>query len=101
MRLLDEGLKKRFAELGEQDVPDPIIVAHFFHPMSNADWYVTAYYPEDNTIFGWAEILPECGEWGYTSIGELESVKDKFGLGVERDLEWEEIPASRVSSIGK
>ncbi len=99
MRLLTQALLKRFAEVGEQDVPDPIVVAHFFDPGGTGDWYATAYVPRDNVIFGWAEILPGCGEWGYSSIDELQSYKGPLGIGIERDLYWKEKRASEVKEI--
>ena len=101
MRLLTEALIKRFAEVGEQDIPNPIVVAHFFDPCGIADWFATAYYPKDNVIFGWAEIIPGGGEWGYTSIDELASFKGQLGIGIERDLYWKEKHASEVERIPK
>jgi hypothetical protein len=99
MRLMNEALLKRFAEVGEQDIPDPIVVAHFFNPIGAGVWYATAFDPEDNLIFGWAEVLPGCGEWGYTSIDELQSYIGPLGLGIERDLFWKEKRASKVKEI--
>ncbi len=29
---------------------------------------------------------PECDEWGYTNLSQLAAMKNKMGLGVERDL---------------
>jgi hypothetical protein len=101
MRLLTKTLLKRFAKVGEQDIPDPIVVAHYFNPCGSGDWYATAYLPEENTIFGWAEIVPGCGEWGYTSLDELKSYKGPLGLGIERDLYWREQRASQVAQINK
>jgi hypothetical protein len=101
MRLLTKALIKRFAEVGGQDIPDPIVVTHFFDPCGSADWYVTAYVPEDNVIFGWVGIVPGCGEWGYTSIDELQSYKGHLSTGIERDLYWEEKRASEVDQISK
>ncbi len=101
MGLLTQALLKRFAKLGDQDIPDPIVVAHFFNPCGSGDWYATAYIPEDNVIFGWAEILPGGGEWGYTSIDELLSYKGPLGIGIERDRYWQERRASDVEQISK
>jgi hypothetical protein len=96
MKLLDEALLKRFVEVGKQDVQNPIVVAHFFNPCGAGNWYATSYDPQENVIFGWAEILPGGGEWGYTSIDELESYVGPFGIGIERDLYWDEKKASEV-----
>ena len=47
-------------------------------------------------FFGWAEIVPGGGEWGYFSLDELQSYKGPFGLGIERDLYWKEKQAGEV-----
>lgn len=46
------------------------VYAHYF--VGNSDWYVLEYSPSEDMIFGWAEILPDMGELGYTSMEELE-----------------------------
>jgi hypothetical protein len=46
------------------------VFAHYF--IGNSDWYVLEYSPLEDIIFGWAEILPDMGELGYTSMRELE-----------------------------
>lgn len=97
MKLMTSELLRRFAKLGDQDVKDPIVVTHYFDPCGSGDWYVTAYYPKDNVIFGWAEIIPGMGEWGYTSLQELQAYKGPLGLGIERDLYWQEKHWSEVT----
>lgn len=39
----------------------------------------------DVLFFGWAIMLPGCGEHGTFSLNELKSVRLPFGLGIERD----------------
>jgi hypothetical protein len=84
-------------ELGE----NALVYAHYFLPGTGADWYVTEYDPIEDIIFGWAEVVPECGEWGYTSMSELEQISlpmkirvgneiliSKYTMKVELDLHW-------------
>lgn len=98
MKLMTEELEKRFAEVGSQDgLPDPLIIAHFFNPTGAGDWYAIEYDPKDRTIFGYASIFGDWNdEWGYTSLNELDAFKGRFGLGIERDLNWTEKRASQV-----
>jgi hypothetical protein len=96
MRLLNKALLKRFAEVGKQDVPNPVIVAKFFDPCGSGTWYATCFIPEEKLFFGRAEILPGEGEWGYFSLEELESFKGRFGIGIERDLYWKEKRAGEI-----
>jgi hypothetical protein len=97
---MTKALETRFAKIGSQEnVKDPIILAHFFNPTGAGDWYATEYDPETRIIFGYASIFcDENDEWGYTSLVELEEYKGKWGLGIERDLFWTEKPASQVIS---
>lgn len=94
MGLITEALKKRFAEVGEQrdtSIDDNLIIAKFFAPGHSATWYAAAYYPDDNTCFGYVTGLAY-DEWGYFSITEIEALKiPPFGLPVERDEHFEEI----------
>jgi hypothetical protein len=98
MKLMTKALEKRFAQVGSQEeVKDPIVIAKFFYPMGAATWYATEYYPDDKVFFGYASLFGDCNdEWGYFSLVELESFTGKFGLGIERDLYWREIPASQA-----
>lgn len=92
-------------ELGE----NALSFAHYFLPGSGADWYITEYNPAEDIAFGWAEIIPGCGEWGYVSISELEQLsvplvidlggeklKSKYELKVELDLHWNVRPMREV-----
>jgi hypothetical protein len=95
VRLLTGALEKRFAEIGSQEgVKDPLVVAKFFNPTGAGTWYATEYDPEGRLFFGYAEIFE--GEWGYFSLDELESFKGPVGIGIERDLWWEEKRFSEV-----
>ena len=98
MRLMTKTLEKRFAKIGSQENSnDPTIVAHYFNPMGAGDWWATEYDPVDRIIFGYASIFNDwCDEWGYTSLNELEAYKGRWGLGIERDLYWNEKRASEV-----
>ena len=101
MRLMTKGLEKRFAKVGcQENVKDPVIVAHFFNPTGAGDWYATEYDLEQGLFFGYVSIFGDWNdEWGYFSLNELQTYKGRLGLGIERDLYWTEKPASEV--IGK
>lgn len=98
MRLLDEALIKRFAEVGCQAMEeDPIILAKFFNPTGAGTWYATEYDANRNDCYGYASIFGDWNdEWGYFSLDELQSYTGPLGIGIERDLFWEEKRASQV-----
>jgi len=100
MKLLTKELEQRFKEVGEQDIKDPLVICKFFNAGGVGTWWATAYFPEDKTFFGYVSIFgDECDEWGYFSLEELESIKGRFGLGIERDCFFKEKPASEIKEI--
>lgn len=98
MELMTAELEKRFAKVGSQEEKkDPVIVAKFFNPAGAGTWYATEYDPATKTFFGYVSIFGDWNdEWGYFSLQELQSFKSPFGLGIERDLYWQEKKVSTV-----
>ena len=98
MKLMTKALEKRFAQVGcQESVKDPIVIAKYFYPMGAATWYATEYDPEHRLFFGYVSLFGDHNdEWGYFSLAELESFTGRFGLGIERDLYWREMPASQA-----
>jgi hypothetical protein len=78
----------------DMDVDDAVAVLHYF--TASADWYVTEADFETGEAFGWAELLPGCGEWGYMSLPEMEAVYIHPFTIVERDLYWDPKPMREV-----
>jgi hypothetical protein len=104
MKLMTKTLERRFAKIGSQENKKaPIIVAKFFNPTGAGTWYATEYDPKTRTFFGYVSIFGDWNnEWGYFSLDELQSYKGIFGLGIERDIYFQEQPANQViNSIKK
>ncbi len=99
MRLMTEALEKRFAKIGSQEyAADPIIVTKFFNPAGVGTWYATEYDPQTKTFFGYVSIFGDWNdEWGSFSLAELESYKGPLGIGIERDLYWDERRFSKIT----
>lgn len=86
MKLLTKELEKQFPghkETEEIPIPEKIVIAKYFHPMSNWTWYAVEYDPVDRIFFGLVDGFEK--EWGYFSLTELEETV-VHGLGIERDL---------------
>ena len=86
MKLLTKELRKRFPPLGasEDKKPDEIpVIAKFFDPCGSFTWFAVEFDGED-TFFGFVRGFED--ELGYFSLRELQSVKGRLGLGIERDL---------------
>lgn len=93
MKLLTEAIKAKLPKLGTTNGGDAIV--KFFNPTGAGTWFASEFDGED-TFFGWAMILPGCGEYGYFSLSELASFKGQFGLGIERDLYFEQTPMAEA-----
>ena len=62
------------------------IVAKLFDPCSKWTWYITEFDPKTRVFFGLVRGFEN--EMGYFRLEELEAVKGKLGLGIERDLHF-------------
>lgn len=93
MELMNESIKQTLPALGTTDGQgdDAIVRVRFFNPCGAGTWLATEFDGRD-TFFGWAEIYPGEGEFGYFSLSELRSVKGPLGLGIERDLYFTPCP---------
>ena len=98
MKLLTKELLKRFESVGSQEeVKDPLVIAKFFNPTGAGTWLATEYETDSKMFFGFVSIFGDYNdEWGYFSLDELERYVGKFGLGIERDLHFEEQRMSKV-----
>ena len=94
MKLMTKELANTIPKLGStEEITDPEIVAHYFNPFGNGDWYVIEgekQTNEDWLFYGYVKspINPAFDEYGYFTLNELESVKLFGGCGIERDLYW-------------
>ncbi len=94
--MMTKELERKMPRLySQEEVADPIVHAHYFHPMSSWDWWALEYDPEDKLFFGLVKGFET--ELGNFSLEEMEGVK-VMGLGIERDLYWEPRPISEVRS---
>jgi hypothetical protein len=83
VRLIENG---RTSE--EQDRFDPFPVVKLFTPDAAATWLITEAYcgGEDLRLFGLCDLGLCSPELGYAMLSEIEDVRGKLGLLVERDL---------------
>ena len=84
MELLTKEIREAFQKTGSQDGKDAeaTCIVKFFDPTGSWTWYATEFDGED-TFFGLVDGFEL--EWGDFSLSELQSVKGRFGLGIERD----------------
>lgn len=74
----------------EIDSKNPNFVAHFFNPLGNQHWYLFSIDPKEEWRAYGLAFVHEL-EWGTFSIDELSSVQVGLGLGIERDIHWDDV----------
>ena len=73
----------------EDDGFDPLPVVKLFTPDAGATWLLTEIDPGDHDhAFGLCDLGQGFPELGYVSLAELQAVRGRFGLPVERDLHF-------------
>jgi hypothetical protein len=95
MKLLTKAILKRLPPLysTEEQGLNAVAQVKFFTPDSSWTWYATEFDGKD-TFFGLADGFEK--ELGYFSLSELQSVRGKLGLPVERDKFFEPTPLKEL-----
>jgi hypothetical protein len=81
-----EALKPLYATDGDDDAKYPV---KFFTPDGSATWFAKEFDGVD-LFFGYVDLGlgMGCAELGYFSLSELQAVRGKMGLSVERDRHY-------------
>lgn len=89
MKLMTSKIKKQIPNLGGQEAKgmDAIVYVKWFNPVGGQTWWITEYDPKKEMVFGYATGGCE-DEWGLISFPEMQHVRVRFGLGIERDLHF-------------
>lgn len=98
MKLLTKSIREQLLRNGEirrQELAQEVTETDFepvvklFTPDAACTWLLTELDPEDPDIaFCLCDLGMGCPELGYVSVTELESVRGRLGLPVERDLHF-------------
>lgn len=93
-RLLTNALRRELPPLyATESEQDPVVWAKLFTPWTNWTWYVLEYDGED-LCFGLVDGFE--AEMGYFSVSELEAIDGPYGLKIERDLQFQPTPLSKI-----
>ena len=91
MKLLTDELRARLPPLYSQEAEaEPKGYAKFFLPGTGWTWYVTEGSEQEGDFLFFGFVVGLESEFGYFLLSELEGVKTKLGLHVERDLAFRE-----------
>lgn len=84
MILLTAELRGRLLANGRERDIDHVPVVKFFNPLGEGVWLATELDPDGDILFGLADLgYPELGSF---SLGEMQSIRLPFGMGIERDI---------------
>ena len=88
MNLMPDDIRQRLLANGAAEIEtDHVPVVKFFDPTGAATWLITEMMSDEpDILFGLCDLGMGCPELGYVSLIELESVRGRLGLGIERDL---------------
>ena len=92
MKLLTEKIKKALPALYSREFgcEDPRFVCKFFDPCGSWTWYVLeGEQREDGGFLFYGLVDGFEKEWGYFLLSDLEKVEGPLGLGIERDVYFE------------
>ncbi len=88
--LIPESLRATLLRNGATPEADHAPVVKLFDPTGAATWLLSEMLPHNpDLLFGLCDLGMGYPELGYVSLAELESVKGRLGLGIERDLHFE------------
>lgn len=102
MKLITKAIARKLPPLGSQDGKDATEVKvplKLFDPTGSWTWYLTEFDPVQRLFFGFVVGLEE--ELGYVSLDELESVRGRFGIGLERDKWWDDSTSLAAVQTGE
>ncbi len=86
-QMLRNGRMRLECQLRGESEPDLVPVVKLFTPDAGCTWLLTELDPEYNDLaFGLCDLGMGCPELGYVSLSELNTVRGKLGLPIERDL---------------
>lgn len=85
-RLLANGRASRNAQSKGEPEPDHLPVVKLFTPDAGATWILTEMDEDGDTLFGLCDLGLGSPELGYVSLKEIQSVRGRLRLPVERDL---------------
>lgn len=91
MDLMADDISERLLANGAAErETDHVPIVKYFDPSGAATWLITEMMPDEpDILFGLCDLGMGHPELGYVSLSELQSVKGRLGLGIERDLYFE------------
>lgn len=105
MMLMTKDVIKHLPKLysHEDHAPETVpVVVKFFTPDAQATWYITEGELQDGTwmFFGLCDLGLGFPELGYVTLRDLQAIRGRFGLPVERDRGYRGTLAEAMQKTG-
>lgn len=89
MQLVTADLRRRLLANGAVRDADHVPVLKLFDPCGAATWLIAEMRPDDpDTLFGLCDLGHGFPELGNAGLAEIAAVRGRFGIGIERDLQF-------------
>jgi hypothetical protein len=101
MKMMTKEVEARIPALYSQEKnSNPTVQAKFFTPWSNWTWYVTeGEKQEDGDWLFFGYVVGQEKELGYFTLSELQSVRGRFNLKIERDMYFKPTPLADIKKF--
>lgn len=87
MKLLTKEITKALDKEGLTGQNAQVPICKFFNPCGASTWLIFAREKENpDILWGLFDLGMECIEYGTVSLSELQTLRLRFGLKIERDL---------------
>lgn len=99
MKLLTKEISRGLqAQYSKGSDLEQMVVCKIFDPCGRRTWYLMNQDPDDLDYL-WGIVKGFELEMGSVLLSELESVRNKLGLGLERDLHFKPVSAKEVWEV--
>ena len=88
MKLLTRALGERLLGNGRNRGRDHAPPLKLFNPCGAATWLFSELDEDGDTLFGLADLGFGTPELGYARLSEIAAIRNRWGLGIERDLHF-------------
>ena len=97
MKLITTEIMKKLQKNYETENHEDVVLK-LFDCCGAGTWCITQIEPDGDTMWGLCDLGMDCIEYGTVSLKEILSVRNKLGLGIERDLHYR---GGKVSELSK
>ena len=96
MKMITKAILKKLPKLYSTEnisVEQKNVICKYFSPVGNWTWYVIEGEEQKNgDILFWGYVKGHENEYGFFSLNQLNKIRLPYGLKIERDLHFDNVP---------